>query len=173
MARISYADGSERPELAARIAGKRGGLINVYRLLLHSPELAEPWFELINGTRKTKLSGRLREIAIVRIAQRARYAYALQQHVPAIALADGMTAEECKAVKDWQASRLFGPRERALLAYVDAMIAGPDISDGTFEPLRAHFDDREILELTVITGIYIMHHRVFSALRVDLEPGPR
>ena len=41
------------------------------------------WFEHIGAIRwKTKLPPRLREIAIVRIAQAAKYAYALQQHVP-------------------------------------------------------------------------------------------
>ena len=40
-------------------------------------------FEHIGAIRwKTKLTPRLREIAIVRVAQAAKYAYALNQHVP-------------------------------------------------------------------------------------------
>lgn len=43
------------------------------------------WFEYIGAIRwGTKLTPRLRELAIVRIAQAAHYGYALQQHVPAI-----------------------------------------------------------------------------------------
>ena len=30
--------------------------------------------------------------------------------------------------------------------------------------------EREVVELTVLCGAYIMHNRVFTALRVDLEP---
>ena len=40
MARISYVEEKDHPELAADIAkikGARGGLINIYKLLLHSP----------------------------------------------------------------------------------------------------------------------------------------
>ena len=33
--------------------------------------------------------------------------------------------EECEALKDWRASKFFNEAERAALAYVDAMIAGP------------------------------------------------
>ncbi len=82
MARISYVEEKDHPELAADIAkikGARGGLINIYKLLLHSPTVTMTWFEHIGAIRwKTKLTPRLREIAIVRIARRAKYAYALQ-----------------------------------------------------------------------------------------------
>ncbi len=174
MARISYIEEKDHPELASQIAkikGERKGLINIYKLLLHSPAVAITWLEQIGAIRwKTKLSPRLREIAIVRIAHAARYAYALQQHVPTIAVPDGVTLEECDALKDWRASGLFSEGERAALAYVDAMIASPEVPDDAFDGVRKYFDEREILELTVLTGAYIMHNRVFTALRVDVEP---
>jgi len=174
MARVSYIEEKDHPELAAEIAkikGGRGALINIYRLLLHSPTVAINWFEHIGAIRwKTKLTPRLREIAIVRIAQAAKYGYALQQHVPGIAVPDGVSLAECEALKDWRASGMFSEAERAALAYVDAMIAGPEVPDATFEALRRHYSEREIVELTVLVGTYLMHNRVFTALRVDLEP---
>ena len=173
MARISYVEEKNHPELAGlmtKIKGVRGALINIYRLLLHSPQIAEPWFEFINATRKTKLTGRLRELAIVRIASAMRYAYALQQHVPGIAAPEGVTLDECEALKDWRASKLFSERERAMLTYVDAMLQGPEMPDDVFNELRRHFSEQEVVELTVIVGTYIMHNRVFTALKVDLEP---
>lgn len=173
MARISYIDEKDHPELAGaigKIKGLRGGLINIYKLLLHSPELAGTWFEHVNATRKTKLSGRLRELVIVRFAQSRQYAYAIQQHVPRIATSEGVTMEECEALKDWRASKLFNERERALLAYVDAMVKDPEVPDAEFNELRKHFSEQEVVEITVIVGTYLMHNRVFRALRVDLEP---
>ncbi len=174
MARIAYIEEKDHPELAADIAkikGARGGLINIYKLLLHSPTVCMTWFEHIGAIRwKTKLPPRLREIAIVRIASAARYAYALQQHVPAIAVPDGVSLEECEALKDWRASKFFSEAERAVLAYVDAMIAGPEVPDAVFDAMRKHYNEREVVELTVLVGTYLMHNRVFTALRVDLEP---
>ena len=129
------------------------------------------WFEQISAIRwKTKLSPRLCEIAIVRIASAANYAYALNQHVPRIAVADGVTLEECAALKDWRASKFFNEAERAALAYVDAMLASPDVPDDVFNAVRKHYNEREIVELSVLVGTYMMHNRVFTALRVDLEP---
>ena len=119
MARISYVEEKDHPELAADIAkikGARGGLINIYKLLLHSPTVTMTWFEHIGAIRwKTKLTPRLREIAIVRVAQAARYAYALNQHVPTIAVPDGVSLEECEALKDWRPSKFFNEAERATL----------------------------------------------------------
>lgn len=174
MARISYVEEKVHPELAeqiAKIKGGRGALINIYKLLLHTPTVCMTWFEHIGAIRwKTKLTPRLREIAIVRIAQSAKYAYALQQHIPAIAVPDGVTLEECEALKDWRASGKFSDAERAALAYVDAMIAGPEVADTVFHNVRKHYSEREVVELTVLVGTYLMHNRVFTALRVDLEP---
>lgn len=174
MARISYIEEKDHPELAsdiAKIKGARGGLINIYKLLLHSPTVTMTWFEHIGAIRwKTKLTPRLREIAIVRVAQSAKYAYALQQHVPTIAVPDGVSLAECEALKDWRASGMFSDNERAALAYVDAIIAGPEVSDDVFNAVRRHYSEREVVELTVLVGTYLMHNRVFTALRVDLEP---
>jgi len=174
MARISYVEEKDHPEIAAEIAkikGARGGLINIYKILLHAPSVAMTWFEHIGTIRwKTKLTPRLREIAIVRIAQAMRYAYALQQHVPGIAVPDGVKLEECEALKDWRASKFFDEKERAALSYIDAMLAGPEVSDDVFNAVRKHYSEREVVELTVLVATYIMHNRVFSALKVDLEP---
>jgi len=174
MARISYVEEKDHPELAsdiAKIKGARGGLINIYKLLLHSPAVCMTWFEYIGAIRwKTKLTPRLRELAIVRIAQAAKYAYALQQHVPTIAVPDGVSLEECEALKDWRGSKFFNEAERAALAYVDAIRDGTGVPDDVFNAVRKHYSEREVVELTVLTGVYIMHNRIFTALKVDLEP---
>jgi alkylhydroperoxidase family enzyme len=174
MARIPYIEEKDHPELAeeaGKIKGGRGTIINIYKLLLHSPPVAMSWLNHSNTIRwGTTLTPRLRELVIIRIAQTARYAYALQQHVPAIALADGVSLEECEALRDWRATDHFSEAERAALAYADAMFAGPEVADDVFEAVRRHYTEREIVELSVLVGTYLMHNRVFRALRVDNEP---
>ena len=56
-----------------------------------------------------------------------------------------------------------------MLAYTDAMIRDVEVPDAVFDPLRQHFDDRRIVELTVLIGTYAMHVRVFEALKLDPE----
>lgn len=174
MARVALIDPDDHPELAelaGRIRGRRRGrLINVYRALLHSPPLAESWFEHINRVRwGTGIDGRLREIVIVRLGHLVASAYVLRQHVPGLAASEGVTKDECEALRDWRGSDLFDERERAVLGYVDAMTLEITVADEAFTPLKAHFNDREIVELTVMIGAYISHSRVLQALEVDLE----
>jgi alkylhydroperoxidase family enzyme len=118
---------------------------------------------------QTRLDGRLREMMIIRIALLNRIDYVLRQHVPALALAEGLRQEESDALADWSGSSLFSERERAALAYADAMTRAAHVADPVFAELRRHFGEREIVELTVLIGTYNMHNRVFGALRIDLE----
>jgi 4-carboxymuconolactone decarboxylase len=175
MARISLFEEKDHPELAPLVerikAGRRGGLLNVYKLLLHSPPLAETWLDHVGAVRwKTALSGRLRELMVIRIAYVNGIDYVINQHVPAIALAEGMTLAECEALKDWRKSNMFSAAERAALAYADTMVLQTSVPDEVFEQLRRHHDERAIVELSVLIGTYLMHNRVMKALAIDLEP---
>ncbi len=172
MARVSLIEEDSHPELAdliARIRGaRRGRLINIYKLLLHSPALAESWFAHNNAVRwKTELDGRLRELVIIRIGLLTGADYIVRQHVPALAIAEGLTPEECEALKDWRGSSLFGEADRAALAYADAMTREIQIPDSVYAPLKGFFNERQIVELTVLIGTYNMHSRVLQALEID------
>ncbi len=173
MARISLIEDThpELTDIIGRIKGaRRGRLINVYKLLLHSPALAESWFAHNNAVRwKTLLDGRLREMVIVRIAHVLRAPYIVRQHVPNLAVPEGLTLAECEALEDWEASSLFGARDRAVLAYADSMTREVTVSDAVFGALKPFFDERRIVELSVLIGTYNMHARVVQALEIDPE----
>jgi len=174
MARISYFEEKDHPELAETIAtirsGRRGSLLNLYKLLLHSPALALSWLDLISTARfKSALDGRLREIVIIRVGYLNETEYVVKQHVPQLSVPEGLSEAESGALVDWQKSKFFDARERAALAYADAMTRDIAVPDAVFEALRPHFSERQIVELTVLIGIYNMHTRVFRALRIDPE----
>ena len=123
-----------------------------------------------NAVERNRVRRRLREIVIIRIAHLNGVDYVLAQHVPGLALAEGLTLPECDALADWRATALFDARERAALAYAEAMTMGTSVPDAVFAEVRRHFSDREIVELSVLVGTYIMHNRVMKALAIDLEP---
>ena len=175
MARVSLIQEQDHPELSDLIekfrSGRRGRLINIYRMLLNSPPLAESWFNHSNAVRwKTTLDGRLREIVIIRMGHLAKSRYVLRQHVPSLALAEGVSLEECDALADWRGSKFFDARERATLDYADTMTREIEVPDAVFAEVARHFDDRQIVELTVLIGTYNMNARVLQALELDLEP---
>jgi alkylhydroperoxidase family enzyme len=94
----------------------------------------------------------------------------LRQHVPSLALADGLSLAECDALADWRASEFFSASERAVLAYADTMTRDIAVPDAVFAEVERHFNPREIVELTVLIGTYNMNARVLQALELDLEP---
>jgi alkylhydroperoxidase family enzyme len=174
MARVPLIQEADRPDLAELMeafrSGRRGKLINIYRLLLHAPALAQSWFNHSNAVRwKTELDGRLREIVIIRLGHVFGSAYVLRQHVPQLALADGLSVAECEELADWRASKNFSEAERAALAYTDSMTREVTVPDTVFDEVRRHYSVRQTVELTVLIGTYNMNIRVLTALAIDLE----
>ena len=90
-------------------------------------------------------------------------------HVPKYAVQEGLTVEQCHALKDWERSDLFDAKQRAILAYTDAMTRDVQVPKPVFDALRPHLDERQIVELTVLVGTYNMHTRVLQALEIDPE----
>jgi len=172
MARISLVEPEQHPELEPVLAkirsGRPGNIINVYKLLLHTPAIAEIWLDLINAVRwKVDLDGRLREIVIIRIGYLNRCSYVVNQHVPLHSAPEGLTQAECDGLADWRATDKFSPRERAALSFTDASTRDVDVPEPVFEELRQHFNERQIVELTVLVGTYNMHTRMCQALKID------
>jgi alkylhydroperoxidase family enzyme len=107
---------------------------------------------------------------IVRVAHLNRTTYVFKQHVPQLSAPEGLTDAECDALADWRKATSFSAREQTALAYTDAITRDIAVSDIVFEALRSHFNERQIVELTALIGLYNMHTRVFTALRIDPEP---
>jgi 4-carboxymuconolactone decarboxylase len=175
MARVPLIEETKHPELAesiAKIKGARGGrLINIYRLMLHSPALANAWFDLNQAVRYgTEIDGQSRELAVIRVAILNGVEYVQRAHGPAYALKEGLTPEQVAALSDWRASQLFNAQQRALLAYTDAMTENIEVTDDVFDNARKHFSERQIVELTMLIGAYNMLTRFLKALKVDPEP---
>jgi 4-carboxymuconolactone decarboxylase len=169
---IEEKEHSELSELIAKIRGARGGrLINIYRLMLHSPALADAWFELNQAVRYgTEIDGQCRELAVIRVAILNKVEYVVNAHGPAYALKEGLTPAQVEALVDWSSSNLFTAKQRALLAYADAMTRDIDVPEAVFAEIRKHFSERQTVELSMLVGAYNMLTRFLRALKVDPEP---
>lgn len=168
MARIPYADctsAAARP-LAERIAAERGSVLHLYQMLLHSAPVAEGWLGYLTAIRqKSSLPGDLRELVIMRVAQLNHAPYEADQHAP-IALREGVSQARLDALPNWQDSPLFDARERAVLAYTDAMTRQVQVSDEVFAFVAAHFEPQRLVELTATVAAYNMVSRFLEALQI-------
>lgn len=173
MARVALIDEDATRDiaaLAAKIRGARGGRLHVfYRALLHTPGLASAWFDFNNAVRfQTGLDDRVREIVIMRVAALTDCEYVWRVHQAQYAAPAGVTPQEIEAMRVDGNPGVFGTRERALLAYVDAMTQDVAVPDDVFGNLRQHFSEREVVDVTVLIAAYNMHTRVLKAL--DIQP---
>ena len=82
----------------------------------------------------------------------------------------GLTEDDYLDLLKFEQSKRYGAREKAALAYTDAMTREIDVPDTVFSELRRHFSERQTVELTMLIGAYNMLTRFLKALNVDPEP---
>jgi alkylhydroperoxidase family enzyme len=138
-------------------------------MLLNSPPIAHGWLNFLTSIRQqSKLQGRYRELAIMRIAIINRAQYEYQAHIP-FAQKEGLSKTQIEALGDWPASNAFSPVERAVLAYTDSMTRDIQVPDSVFGEVSEHFDERELTELTATIAAYNLVSRFLEALQIDPE----
>ena len=82
----------------------------------------------------------------------------------------GMEEEKIQAIASWPVSEMFSPLERAVLAYTDALALDRGrVHDEVFATLQAHLSDTQIVELTYVISLYIMHAMMSRALRLEFD----
>jgi alkylhydroperoxidase family enzyme len=174
MAHVTLLDDSDDPKAKALIeqlkAGRRGSLLGIYKALLHNPTLAESWFNHLNAVRwGTSLSGRLREILIIRVGWRLNSAYIMKQHIPKLAVADGLSEDECKALLQEKISEGFSASECAAIRLADELTQKASLSPETAAAIKTEFGERGLVEMSVLVGTYNMHARFVGGLDIELE----
>lgn len=172
MARIAYPDLEASPELKAlttRIISERGKLHNLYKMLLNSPPIAEGWLNLLTAVRqKSILSGKIRELVIMRIAVINKAEYEFISHTP-FALKEGISKEQIDEIATWETSKLFDSIDRAVLAYADSMTRDVHVPKNVFDDVNQYFDARGMTELTATIASYNLVSRFLEALEIDPE----
>jgi alkylhydroperoxidase family enzyme len=172
MARLPYPD-LDHPSVAPvaeRIKAERGGrMLNLYRMLLHSPPVADGWRAFLTAVRQQcSLPGRYRELAILQVAVLNRADYEFNAHVP-FALREGLTQAQLDAMKAGATADGLTEADRAVIEYTTAMTRTVDVPDALFDSIRRHFDERSVVELTATVGAYNLVSRFLVALKVDHE----
>jgi alkylhydroperoxidase family enzyme len=121
---------------------------------------------------KRLLDPRLRELGQTRAGFLRESQFVFSQHCKA-ARDVGLAEEKIRDIPSWPTSDAFSAAERAVLTYTDELVLqNGRVQDATFERLRAHLSDEQILELTYITALYEMHAIVTRALRLEYDDVP-
>ena len=84
----------------------------------------------------------------------------------------GLTDAEFDALQEnYRDSTLFNEREKAVLAWAEAMTLNTAKRDNAvWDEMRRLFSDAEIVEISMITGMFNMINRLNDSFRTELEP---
>ena len=170
MARLPYVDPTDAPKQVREVFD---GLppLNVFRMMAHAQTAFRPWMRwggvLLNDLALDPL---LRELAILRVARLSPGAeYEWVQHVP-IARSVGATVEQVDALERGDAEALcFTDEERAVLAFTTEVVLEAGASEEMLEAIRQRMSAREIVELLMVIGQYMMLARVMATTAMDLD----
>jgi AhpD family alkylhydroperoxidase len=96
---------------------------------------------------------RLKHLALLRTSQLIGCEWCLD-FGSMLAQKSGLAPETLRDLSNWRRSPQFDDLDRLVLEYAEAMTRTPvDVADELFARLREHFDERQLVELTVAIGL--------------------
>jgi 4-carboxymuconolactone decarboxylase len=82
----------------------------------------------------------------------------------------GVTEEQIAAIEQGIGdSPALSELERAVLKFASEVVAGPAVSDETFASVSQRLSPREIVELLLTVGNYLMLARVMTTLELEID----
>jgi AhpD family alkylhydroperoxidase len=134
---------------------------------LVAPDLAKPLIDLAKSVAAAGLEPRLAGLVNIRASQINGCAICLNMHMGE-AHALGETEERIVMLDAWQESPLYNARERAALAWTEALtrLADTHAPDETYEACKAQFNQREQVTLTLMIGLINTFNRLGVGFRV-------
>nr|WP_272212128.1 carboxymuconolactone decarboxylase family protein [Marinicella sp. W31]MDC2878033.1 carboxymuconolactone decarboxylase family protein [Marinicella sp. W31] len=116
-----------------------------------TPALAEAYIAFSTKLKANSLSARLRHLVDIRVSQLNSCAFCLDMHNKEAKIA-GERELRLYHVAVWDDSPLFTDREKAALAYAEALtgIIDPHKAVAARTALALHFSEQEIAELTYV-----------------------
>lgn len=168
MARIPYITDETIPEEAKADFEKLAPL-NIFRMMAHSGKLLGRYIRLGNYLLfKSKLDPILREIAILRVGYLSGASYETHQH-ERIGRDVGMSEALIEAVKQGPDAEGFDDLQRMVMHITDDLVHNVRASDATFRPLQEKLSTKELQELVLTVGYYMMTCRFLETFDIDIE----
>lgn len=166
---------AEPADLVAAIRQRRGGhLLNLDRMLLHSPALAQGWNVFLGQVRQhLSLNGRWREMAMCGVAILNGAEYEFIQHAP-VYLKEGGTQAELSWLRQLGTPH-YDPAcwpsitDRQVCDLIVQMTRQIQVDDALKRALQATLGNQALVELVGVVSTYNMVSRFLVALDVHPE----
>lgn len=153
------------------ISSQLANLPEIVRTMLRHPDLFARQTDIgIQLLGQGALSGRDRELAILRIGWLCRAPYAWGEHV-FIAKKFGITSEEIERITHGSNAPGWSEHEQAILRAAEELHGNAMISDATWATLSIRLNDQQLIELPIVIGQYQTVAYYQNSLRLRLHDG--
>jgi uncharacterized peroxidase-related enzyme len=146
---------------------KLGVVPNVFRVMAHNPEMLEAFLGLNATLPKTKLNGKLRELAYIKTSELNGCDYCLHHH-RALGKKAGLNDRQVAETAQGETSDAYDELEREVMRYAEEVTRHINVSDELLGRLKKSLSDRELVELAMTVGIANFTNRVTETLRMEL-----
>lgn len=176
MARVRDVRPEELPfelqDIFVRFASDYGPFANQAAVFAHVPPALRHLMPMLMELRaEGRVARRYIELAIVAVSKLNECEYCVGHHKPMLAV-EGVAPEVADRVLDYTDEPAFDEIDRLVIAYAIAVTEDPQrIRDHVFERLRAHFDEAQIVELTLRIALCGFFNRFNDALQIETEDG--
>ena len=137
----------------------------------------QPLFALSKQIESGNLGPELCNLVLMRVSQLNGCAYCLDMHSKD-ARAAGEAEQRLYVLPAWREAPFYSERERAALAWCEALTQLPahdqSVPDALYKEASAQFDEKELVDLTLLVGSINVWNRINIAARPevgDYRPG--
>lgn len=171
MARIPYPDLAKAPQDVRDMLARLPAPANIFTMMAHAETCLKPVMKL-GGTMlgKMQLDPLLRELVILHAVHLAGGEYEWLQHVPIARDLGGSQAQIDALEAGQDGAACFSDAETAALVMTRELVRDNKGSEAALAAMRAHFSEREIVELILTTGFYVMLARMTETLGIENDP---
>jgi 4-carboxymuconolactone decarboxylase len=177
VARVPYLSREELAEsdraVFDRIEKSRGGVGNIWRAMLNSPNVADKMLALADELRHgVGIAKNFRELAVLVVGKATKCDYEFDHHWNA-ALKAGVPREKLEAIESmtFETSPLFTDVEKAVMSFAREATEVGTVKDATWDALKRHFDTRAAMEILYTVAWYNTVVRILLPLDIQNEPG--
>ncbi len=171
MPRIPFPDPDTLPEADREFLASLPQL-NISRMLAASPSMFQPLTRVFSAyLNDGLLDEELREIVILRTGHLRKSEYEVVHHRRA-ARVIGMSQERIDALEPAGDLSVFSAAERQVIRFVDEVVMDGAPSQETFDAVAQFMNPAELVELTVVIGVYTLVSQVCSTFEIELEETP-
>lgn len=118
---------------------------------------------------RSPLEPGLRALVLVRVSQINWCAFCVDLN-SATALQRHVAPEKLDALEEYERSPLFTERERAVIAYAEAVTdSSRPVDDAIYARLRAHFNEQEAIEIAALIAFQNLSSKFNAALAVPAQ----